>query len=83
MNCLYVGTKEWTLFAPENGPNLYLVNERPGGDQTFETAGFSRIQTRDVDLGAFPRIRKVHVPFMVGKVGPGDCIFVPGSYMHH
>ena len=81
MNCLYVGHKEWSLFAPEHGPNLYLVNERPGIDQTYDTAGFSRIPTRNVDFKAWPKFKKV--PFMKAKVNPGDCLYVPGTYIHH
>jgi len=81
MNCLYQGVKEWSLFAPEHGSNLYLVNERPGMDQTYDTAGFSRIGTRNVDLERWPNFKKV--PYMKATIYPGDCIFVPGTYIHH
>ena len=66
MNCLYQGTKEWTLFPPEHGGNLYLVNERPGMDQTYDTAGFSRIGTRNVNLDQWPNFKKV--PYMKAKI---------------
>jgi len=81
MNCLYQGTKDWTLFAPEYAKSLYLVNERPGLDQMYDTAGFSRIQTRAVDFRHFPRFKDV--PFMRARVNPGDCIYIPGTYIHH
>ena len=81
MNCLYVGQKDWTLFPPEQGPNLYLLNERPGADQTYDTAGFSKVSTRNVNLKQWPKLKTV--PFMVAKVQPGDCLYVPGTYIHH
>jgi len=81
MNCLYQGIKDWTLFAPEHSKSMYLINERPGLDQMFDTAGMSRIATRGVDLKRFPKFGQV--PFMKVRVQPGDCLYVPGTYLHH
>jgi hypothetical protein len=80
LNCLYSGVKDWTLFSPVYGPRLYLVDEQPGVDQTYDTAGFSRIPPRAVDLKEWPLLEGV--PFMRVRVRAGDCIYVPGSYLH-
>jgi len=81
MNCLYKGTKTWTMFAPEHSKSMYLVNERPGEDQMYDSAGFSRINTRNVNLNKFPKFAAV--PFHRVTVNAGDCLYVPGTYMHH
>jgi len=81
MNCLYRGIKEWTLFPPEHAKSLYLVNERHDLDQMYDTAGFSRVGTRDVNLNRYPKL--ANVPFQKARLEPGDCIFVPGTYIHH
>ena len=47
----------------------------------YDTAGYSRIATRNVDFKQFPKFKSA--PFMLAKVEPGDCLYVPGTYMHN
>jgi hypothetical protein len=56
------------------------VNEVPGLDQTFDSAGYSSIPPRRVELHRWPLLDGV--PFQRVKVLAGDCIFVPGSFIH-
>jgi len=65
------------MFAPEHGPDMYLIQEQPGQDQTYDTAGMSQVGVLEVDFKRYPRFAKV--PFKTVVLQPGDCLYVPGE----
>ena len=50
MNCLYQGEKVWELFDPLYTRSLYIVQESPDEPPWDASAGYSRINTNDVDF---------------------------------
>jgi hypothetical protein len=81
MNCLMQGTKIWETFDPVHTAGLYVVQESADTAPHEQTSGYSRIDTTDVDFAQFPKFRKV--PFHRVTLQAGDCIYIPGTYLHH
>lgn len=72
-----VGRKEWILFAPEDGSNLY-ASRIP----YEETSIFSQINLNEsaIDLSQFPRFANAR-PYKV-ILEPGDVLYVPKHWWH-
>ena len=81
MNCLMQGTKIWETFDPVHTAGLYVVQESADTAPHEQTSGYSRIDTTDVDFAQFPKFRQV--PFHRVTLHAGDCIYIPGTYLHH
>lgn len=73
------GHRRFTLFPPEQVPNLYV------GPLDFTMAGqpSSLVDVRSPDLGRFPRFAEALKQARVAELGPGDAILIPALWWHH
>jgi hypothetical protein len=74
-----VGRRRFTLFPPEQFPNLYI------GPLDFTPAGqaISLVDFAQPDLGRYPRFAEALKHARIAELGPGDAIFIPSLWWHH
>jgi hypothetical protein len=77
--CVVVGHRRFTLFPPEQLPNLYI------GPLDFTPAGqaISLVDFANPDLQRFPKFAEAARHAQVAELGPGDAIFIPSMWWHH
>ena len=77
--CVAAGRRRFTLFPPEQTPNLY-----PGPFE-FTLAGppVSMVQLDDPDFARYPNFRAALAQALVAELEPGDALFVPYFWWHH
>ncbi len=77
--CVVVGHRRFTLFPPEQLPNLYV------GPLDFTPAGqaISLVDFTKPDLQRFPKFSEAMRHAQVAELGPGDAIFIPSMWWHH
>jgi hypothetical protein len=77
--CVAVGRRRFTLFPPQQFPNLYI------GPLDFTPAGqaISLVDFAQPDFGRFPRFAEALKHAQVAELGPGDAIFIPSLWWHH
>jgi hypothetical protein len=77
--CVVAGRRRFTLFPPEQLPNLYM------GPLDFTLAGqpVSLVQPDDPDYGRFPRFREAMTSAQVAVLEPGDALYLPSMWFHH
>src|SRR5262245_16037508 len=77
--CVVVGHRRFTLFPPEQLPNLYV------GPLDFNPAGqaISLVDFAHPDFERFPRFAEALRHAHVAELGPGDAIFIPSLWWHH
>jgi hypothetical protein len=77
--CVFAGRRRFTLFPPEQLPNLYV------GPIDFTPAGqaISLVDLAEPDFERFPRFRGALAAARVAELEPGDAVFVPGMWWHH
>lgn len=77
--CVCAGRRRFTLFPPEQMPNLYI------GPIDFTPAGqsISLVDLEEPDLDKFPRFAAALESAQTALLEPGDAIFIPAMWWHH
>jgi cupin-like protein len=77
--CVVGGRRRFTLFPPEQLPNLYV------GPLEFNISGppISMVSLRNPDLARFPRFAAALAASQSAELGPGDALFIPFGWWHH
>ena len=73
------GRRRFTLFPPEQLPNLYIGPL----DHTMAGQPASLVSLHDPDLVRFPRFPEAMAAAMTAELEPGDAIYVPSLWWHH
>jgi hypothetical protein len=77
--CVAGGRRRFTLFPPEQLPNLYLAPL----DFTPSGAPVSLVQLTSPDHERFPRYAKALRHAVQADLGPGDALYIPYGWWHH
>ncbi len=77
--CVVGGRRRFTLFPPEQLPNLYV------GPIEFTISGppISMVALRNPDLARFPRFAAALAASQRAELEPGDALFIPYGWWHH
>jgi len=77
--CVVGGRRRFTLFPPEQLPNLYV------GPIEFNISGppISMVPLRNPDLARFPRFAEALASSQVAELGAGDALYIPFGWWHH
>jgi hypothetical protein len=77
--CVVSGRRRFTLFPPEQIPNLYI------GPLEYTPAGapVSMVSLENPDFERFPRFKEALAAAQVAELEPGDAIFIPAIWWHH
>jgi hypothetical protein len=77
--CVLAGRRRFTLFPPEQLPNLY-----PGPmDITPSGVPISMVPLENPDFERYPRFRDALAAARVAELEPGDALFIPYGWWHH
>lgn len=73
------GRRRFTLFPPEQAPNLYI------GPFEFNPAGtpVSLFDPDAPDLARYPKAADAMATAQIAELEPGDAIFIPHMWWHH
>ncbi len=73
------GHRKITLFAPEQGKNLYV------GPLEFTPSGqpISLVDSCNPDLDQFPKYEKAMSDSFIVELEPGDAVMIPSMWGHH
>lgn len=73
------GRRRFTLFPPEQLPNLYIgpLDLTPAGQP------ISLVDLRQPDLARHPRFMEAMRHAQEAELAPGDAIFIPSMWWHH
>lgn len=76
--CVMAGHRRFTLFPPEQLPNLYV------GPLDFTPAGqpVSLVDLKAPDLARFPRFAQALEHGQEAVLGPGDALYIPSMWWH-
>ena len=76
--CVAVGRRRFTLFPPEQLPNLYVgpLDNTPAG------APISLVELAKPDLEKFPRFAEALAAAQSAELDPGDVIYIPYMWWH-
>lgn len=77
--CVVCGTRRFTLFPPEQLPNLYIgpLDFAPSG------AAISMARLDRPDDPRFPRLKRALAVAQVAELHPGDAIYMPPLWWHN
>lgn len=77
--CVVAGRRRFTLFPPDQLPNLYI------GPLDFTPAGqpVSLVDMSAPDLDRFPRYAEAQRHARVVALEPGDALLIPSMWWHH
>lgn len=76
--CVAVGRRRFTLFPPEQLPNLYIgpLENTPAG------APVSMVDVNAPDFDRFPRYAEALEAAQSAELGPGDVLYIPYMWWH-
>ncbi|OWQ86980.1 cupin [Roseateles aquatilis] len=76
--CVMAGHRRFTLFPPEQLPNLYV------GPIDFTPAGqpVSLVDLKQPDFERFPRFAEALANGLQAELGPGDAVYIPSMWWH-
>jgi hypothetical protein len=76
--CVVGGRRRFTLFPPQQLPNLYM------GPIEFTISGppISMVSASNPDLVRFPRFAEAMAHAQSAELGPGDAIYIPYGWWH-
>jgi hypothetical protein len=76
--CVVGGRRRFTLFPPEQLPNLYV------GPVEFTISGppISMVTMKNPDLARFPRFAAAMRQARVAELEPGDALYIPYGWWH-
>jgi hypothetical protein len=76
--CVAVGSRRFTLFPPEQAPNLYVgpIDNTPAG------APISMVSVGEPDLERYPRYAEALEAAQLAELGPGDAVYIPYMWWH-
>lgn len=77
--CVVAGRRRFTLFPPDQLPNLYVGPL----DNTMAGQPASMVPLGDPDFERYPRFRDALAAAQVAELGPGDAIYIPPLWWHH
>ena len=77
--CLVAGRRRFTLFAPDQLPNLYIGPLY----KTIAGAPISMASLENPDFERFPRLRDAMDNAWIADLEPGDAIYIPYFWWHH
>jgi Cupin-like domain len=77
--CVVAGRRRFTLFPPEQLPNLYVspMENTPAGTP------ISMVSLEAPDFERFPRFKHALEAAQSAELGPGDAIYIPYCWWHH
>ncbi|HEU4603624.1 MAG TPA: cupin-like domain-containing protein [Steroidobacteraceae bacterium] len=77
--CVVGGRRRFTLFPPEQLPNLYV------GPFDFTLSGppVSMVSLKHPDLEKYPRFKHALAAAQVAELEPGDALYIPYFWWHH
>jgi hypothetical protein len=77
--CVVAGRRRFTLFPPDQLPNLYMgpIEHTPAGTPV------SLVCLEEVDEATFPKFKEAAKHALSSELGPGDAIFIPYLWWHH
>ncbi|MBY0364979.1 MAG: cupin-like domain-containing protein [Proteobacteria bacterium] len=73
------GRRRFTVFPPEQLPNLYLgpLDPTPAGQPV------SLVDFHQPDFERFPRFRDALAAGEAAELAPGDAVYIPSMWFHH
>lgn len=77
--CVVAGRRRFTLFPPDQLPNLYIGPL----DRTLAGPPVSMVDPDAPDLDRYPRFAEAWAAARSAELGPGDAIFIPAIWWHH
>jgi hypothetical protein len=77
--CVLAGRRRFTLFPPEQLPNLYPAPL----DITLAGVPVSMVTLQDPDFERYPRFRQALAAAKVIELETGDALFIPYGWWHH
>ncbi|SEM17215.1 Cupin-like domain-containing protein [Pseudoxanthomonas sp. GM95] len=77
--CVVAGRRRFTLFPPDQLPNLYIgpLDLTPAGQ------AISLVDFHAPDLERFPRFAEALAHAQVAELAPGDALMIPSMWWHH
>ncbi|TQV65962.1 cupin-like domain-containing protein [Exilibacterium tricleocarpae] len=77
--CVVAGRRRFTLFPPEQLPNLYVgpLDVTPAGQP------ISLVDFHQPDRQRFPRFSAALEHALIAELQPGDALFLPSMWWHH
>ena len=76
--CCVAGRRRFTLFPPDQMPNLYIgpLEHTPSGQPV------SLVDLHNINEQRFPRFRQAMAHMQIAELEPGDALFIPSMWWH-